>query len=107
ANRSSNEANRTADPTDQAQQFPGGGGFNGGGRGQFGGGRGQFGGGRNGFNGGQNGQNGGNQQQLPEGVDRIYALEGDNSLLVEATPDGFNRIRDIIKNLDIAPRQVQ
>lgn len=112
ANRSANEANRTADPTDQAQQFPGGGGFGGGGFG--GGGQGGFGGrggrggqggfgGRGGLNNGQNDNN----QQLPEGVDRIYALEGDNSLLVEATPDGFNRIRDIIKNLDIAPRQVQ
>ena len=112
ANRSANEANRAADPSDQAQQFPGGGGGFGGGGGGFGGGGGGFGGqgGRGG--GGFGGRGGGGfgqqqQQQLPEGVDRIYALEGDNSLLVEATPDGFNRIRDIIKNLDIAPRQVQ
>lgn len=44
---------------------------------------------------------------LPEGVTRIYALASDNSLLVEATPDGFGRIRQIVKNVDIEPRQVQ
>lgn len=114
ANRSADEANRSADPA-QAQQFPGGGfpggggGFPGGGGG-FPGGGGRFGGG--GFPGGGGGFPGGGgqgqgQQQLPEGVERIYALQADNSLLVEATPDGFNRIRDIVKNLDIAPRQVQ
>ncbi|MDQ2686796.1 MAG: type II and III secretion system protein [Armatimonadota bacterium] len=103
ANRSANEANRTADPSDQAQQFPGGGFGGQGGRGGFGRGGGGFGGQQGGFG----GQQGGNQQQLPEGVDRIYALEGDNSLLVEATTDGYEKIKKIIQYLDIAPRQVQ
>lgn len=114
------EANRSADPQAQANQFPGGPtiqgpGYNGGGFGrggfqgqspnQFGG---QQGGGFQGNpfqQGGQDAQGG--QTALPEGVDRIFALEGDNSLFIEATPDGFNRVRDIVKNLDIAPRQVQ
>ncbi len=120
-----NEANRSADPQSQANQFAGaptiqgGNGF-GGGRGfggnGFGGGNGfpgqgqfgaqqQFGQGNPFQQDAQGGQNG--QTALPEGVDRIFALQGDNSLFIEATPDGFNRVRDIVKNLDIAPRQVQ
>lgn len=108
------EANRSVDPRSEANQFAGapvtqGPGF---GRGGFGnqngfqGPGGQPGGQGNPFQqdaqGGQNGQN-----ALPDGVDRIFALQGDNSLFIEATPDGFNRVRDIVKNLDIAPRQVQ
>ncbi len=122
-----NEANRSVDPQAQANQFSGVPTTQGGGGGNFGGGG--FGGGRgfggNGFPGqGQfPGQFGpqqqfgqgnpfeqgaqGNQNSLPDGVDRIFALQGDNSLFIEATPDGFNRVRDIVKNLDIAPRQVQ
>ncbi len=107
---------------DQANQFPGfgGGGFNGGGGGGFNGGG--FNGG--GFNGGQNpfqqggnnpfapqqgqpGQGGRQQQaQLPAGVARIFALQSNNSLLVEATPDGYNQVKQIVKILDVAPRQV-
>ena len=122
-------AGRSVDPSAnvQAQQFPGfGGGFGGGqggfGGGGFGGGQGGFGGG--GFGGGQGGFGGGGfgggqrggiggiggrgQQQsvLPDGVDRLYAIEGDNSLLVFSTVDGFNLVKEIVKNLDIAPRQV-
>jgi len=113
-----NEANRSADPQTQANQFPGSPTIQGPGYGNrgFGGnngfpGQGQFGGqpnqgqGNPFQQGGQGGQE--NQSALPEGVDRIYALQGDNSLFIEATPDGFNRVRDIVKNLDIAPRQVQ
>jgi type II secretory pathway component GspD/PulD (secretin) len=44
---------------------------------------------------------------LPVGVTRVYGLAGDNSLFIEATPDGFNRLRDIVKSLDVAARQVQ
>ncbi len=107
-------ANRSVDPSEQAQQFPGpptitGPGFGRGGR---------FGNGNNNpnspglINTGNDpfqAANGNGQQQnaLPEGVDRIYALQGDNSLFIEATPEGFSRVRDIVKNLDIAPRQVQ
>ncbi len=106
-------ANRSAQSPDQANQFPG---F-GGGRGGFGGGGGGFGpGGFTGNNPFQNqvgqgvpgGVNGRAQQdQLPEGVDKIYALQSNNSLLVHATPEGFNEVRRLVKILDIAPRQVQ
>ncbi len=111
---SANEANRSAAPQGEANQFPGSPtiqGPNYGNRG-FGGNNGFPGQGQGQVNpfqqdaqGGQGGQ--GNQSALPEGVDRIFALQGDNSLFIEATPDGFNRVRDIVKNLDIAPRQVQ
>lgn len=118
ANRSANEANRSTDPNAQANQFPGGGfgggGFGGGGTGfgggGFGGGGVPFGGGVNPFQqGGGGGLNGrpGAQAPLPEGVTTIYALQSDNSLLIEAIPEGFNRVRQIVKNLDVAPRQVQ
>ena len=101
-------AGRSVNPSDsaQAQQFPG---FNGGGNNGFNGGgnNGFNGGGNNGFNGGVgNGRNGQQQLTLPEGVDRLYAIEGDNSLLVFSTVDGFNLVKEIVKNLDIAPRQV-
>ena len=103
---------------EQANQFPGGfngGGFNGGG----------FNGG--GFNGGQNpfqqgpgnnpfapqpfqpgqGNRPGAQGQLPQGVEKIFALQSNNSLLVFATPDGYNLVKQIVKILDVAPRQVE
>lgn len=44
---------------------------------------------------------------FPTGVTRIYALSDDNALMVQATPDGFTQIQEIIKNLDIAPRPVR
>ena len=104
------QANRAPDAVgaDQAQQFPGppGGGFGGGG----------FGGG--GFTGG--GFPGGNQPPfapggrgpnagggLPAGVAKIFALQSDNSLLVLATPEGFIQVSQLVKMLDILPRQVQ
>ncbi|MBV9849596.1 MAG: type II and III secretion system protein, partial [Armatimonadetes bacterium] len=65
------------------------------------------GGGFPGGGGGIGGQFGQQQTLLPEGVDRVYAIEGDNSLLVFSTVDGFNLVKEIVKNLDIAPRQVQ
>ena len=117
---SANYAHRTADPAspDQANQFPGGGfnggGFNGGG---FNGG-GFNGGGFNngGINGvaanpfqqpgtGNGGQGGGGA--LPQGVARIFALQSNNSLLIEATPEGYDQVKQIVKILDVAPRQVQ
>ena len=112
----------------QANQFPfgggggfngGGGGFNGGGGGFNGGGGGFNGGGRGGFNGGGNnpfggGNNGrfgpggqGQQAALPDGVTRIFALQSNNSLLVQATVDGYNTVRNLVRILDVAPRQVQ
>ncbi len=108
---------RSADPSspEQANQFPGGfngGGFNGGG----------FNGG--GFNGNQNpfqaapgnpfapqpgqpGRGGAQQGQLPQGVARILALQSNNTLVVEATPDGYNLVKQIVKLLDVKPRQVE
>ena len=109
------QANRTAedDPADQAQQFPGGppGGFNGGGGGfpggGFPGGPGNFPGGNQPPQapGGRGGRNAGGG--LPDGVSKIFALQADNSLLVLSTPDGFNQVRQLVKMLDILPRQVQ
>ncbi len=117
---------RSAD-AEQANQFPGGGfgggGFGGGGFGNGGGFNGGGGGGnpfQNNGGGGfnpqpfQTGQNGfGNrpgqqpQAQLPTGVEKILALQSNNSLVVYATPDGFNQVKQIVKLLDVAPRQVQ
>ena len=120
-------AHRSIDPnsnSSQANQFPGFGGggnpFNGGGGGNpFNGG-----GGGNPFNGGggnnpfqpqpfqPNGGVGGNGAQgrgaqLPDGVTKIYALQSNNSLLVQATPDGYTLVKQLVKILDIAPRQVE
>ena len=44
---------------------------------------------------------------LPGGVLHVYGLESDNSLLVQATPEGLARAREIVKRADIAPRRVQ
>ena len=42
-----------------------------------------------------------------EGVARISALPATNSLSVVATPGGFAKVRDLVRVLDVAPRQVQ
>jgi len=103
-----NEVNRSTDQSgnvDQQHQYPdygGPGGFPGGFPNQgngFGGN--QFPGGAGGA--GQPGGTGG----LPEGVEHIYALQGNNVLLVYGTPEGYNRVKDIVKELDVAPKQVQ
>ena len=121
ANQSVQQANRSFDPSRQANQdfgaptitTPGGGNFPGGG---FPGG-GRFRGNGGGFpqpfqqqqdpNQDPNAPGGTGRGSLPEGVDRIYAVEGDNSLLVYANPDGFAKVNDLVKALDVAPRQVQ
>jgi general secretion pathway protein D len=117
-------AHRSVDPNSnsQANQFPGFGGggnpFGGGGGNPFGGGGGNPFGGGGGNNPFQpqpfqpNGGAGGNGAQgrgaaLPEGVNKIYALQSNNSLLVQATPDGYNLVKQLVKILDIAPRQVE
>lgn len=48
-------------------------------------------------------QNGGD---LPDGVKRLFFLTKNNSLLVQATADGFAKMQEIIKRVDVAPRQV-
>ena len=50
--------------------------------------------------------NGSNTSALPLGVDQIYAIEGDNSLIVFSTVDGFNLVKEIAKNLDLPSRTV-
>lgn len=42
-----------------------------------------------------------------EGVTRISALPATNSLSVVATPDGFTKLRTLVRLLDVEPRQVQ
>ena len=112
---------RSADPasTEQANQFPGfnpggGGGFNPGGGGGFNPGGGGFNPGGNnpfqqpqGFNPPGGANRPGGAAALPTGVARIFALQSNNSLLIEATPDGYNQVKQIVKILDIAPRQVE
>lgn len=44
---------------------------------------------------------------LPEGVTQISALPATNSLSVVATPSGFAKVRQLVKILDVAQRQVQ
>lgn len=44
---------------------------------------------------------------LPTGVTRISAQSATNSLAVFATPSGFAKVRDLVRLLDVAPRQVQ
>ena len=108
-NAASYSQHRSADP-EQANQFPGGGGFGGGG----------FGGGGNGFGGGGGanpfapqpfqpgaGARGNTQAQLPDGVTKIFALQSNNSLLVYGTVEGYNQVKQVVKILDIKPRQVQ
>ena len=48
-----------------------------------------------------------NKAALPPGVLRIFALQSSNSLLVEATEEGFATVAKIVKTVDIAPRSVQ
>ncbi len=93
-------AHRTAEPNspDQANQFP----FNpGGGVNPF-----NPGGGVNPFQPGNpanpfqtNAPGGANARAnaLPDGVARIFALQSNNSLLIEATPDGYNQVKQIVK----------
>ncbi len=40
------------------------------------------------------------QGALPDGVNQVYALEGTNTILAIATPDGYDRIRELIRNID-------
>ncbi len=44
---------------------------------------------------------------LPEGVRRIFALQSNNSLLMEATDEGFATVTKLVQIFDIAPKQVQ
>jgi type II secretory pathway component GspD/PulD (secretin) len=92
----------------------GGGGFGGGG---FGGGSGGFGGGGlggggfgggglggGGFGGGLGG--GGGIGLVPDGITGVLGFPTDNSLLVQGSADGITQLKQIIRLLDIAPRQI-
>ena len=37
---------------------------------------------------------------LPDGVSLIYALQGSNQILTYATPEGYDRLLELIRNLD-------
>ncbi len=39
---------------------------------------------------------------LPQGVQRIFALQSSHCLLVEATPDGYDRVKALVAPLDVA-----
>ncbi len=39
---------------------------------------------------------------LPQGVRRIYALQSSHCLLVEATPDGYERVKALVAPLDVS-----
>jgi general secretion pathway protein D len=84
-----------------------GGGFQGGGGGFQGGGGGGFQGG-GGQPGGQpgNGQNGQQRSLTPAGVDNIISNDADNTLIVQGDAPGIEELRQIIRLLDVAPKQV-
>ena len=44
---------------------------------------------------------------LPPGVTSVRSLPSDNALIVDATPEGFAKVKEIVKALDIVPRQVK
>ena len=69
------------------------------------GGFGQGGFGQGGF--GQGGQNAAALGLLPTGVDPPLALDTDNSLIVRGSDDGIRELKEIIRLLDVAPRQLQ
>jgi general secretion pathway protein D len=54
-----------------------------------------------------NGPAGGRGNPLPVGVERIFALEADNSLVLYSTVDGYNKVRQLVTMVDVKPRQVQ
>ena len=37
---------------------------------------------------------------LPDGVRQVYALQGTNQILAIATPEGYDRLLDLVRNLD-------
>lgn len=84
-------------------QFGGGG--RGGGLGGTGGGIGGTGGGIGGIGG--RGGAGGGVFQLPEGVDRVVAIDPQNALLVFGTDEGVRELQDTIAFLDRPLRQVE
>ncbi len=101
----------TAGQNDPSFSAAGQRGFQGGGGG-FPGGGGGFPGGGGGFPGAQGqagGQPGGQGQQrslTPPGVDNIISNDADNTLIVQGDAPGIEELRQIIRLLDVAPKQV-
>lgn len=52
------------------------------------------------------GQSSSSQNLMPSGIDYLMPYPADNSLLVKGTPEGIEELHDLIKKLDIAPKQV-
>ncbi|NIQ81152.1 MAG: hypothetical protein GTN93_24260 [Anaerolineae bacterium] len=44
---------------------------------------------------------------MPEGIDYIMPYELDNSLIVKGSDEGITELKEIVKQLDIAPKQVE
>ena len=83
-------------------------------RGGFGGAQGGFGGQPGGIGGAQPGVGGAGGQQgaggsfLPDGINRLISHDADNALIVDYDdPEGLTRLREIIRLLDVPPKQVQ
>jgi general secretion pathway protein D len=71
------------------------------------GGQGGLGGGQLGGQGGQGGGQGNAGSLLPEGILNVLAYDVDNSLIVQYDdPAGFREFRELIRLLDIAPKQL-
>ncbi len=82
------------------------GGMGGMGGGMTGGGMmGGMGGGMGGLGGGMGGMGGGLFDTT--GINAIFAIDVDNSLIVRGTDEGIERLRKIIRMIDVAPRQVE
>jgi Type II secretory pathway, component PulD len=94
---------------DAAGQRAGGGRPGGFGGGQGGGGfAGQGPGAPGGPQGGPGGQGqGGNASLRPDGVEQIISSDADNSLIVVGDAQGIEELRNLVRLLDVAPKQVQ
>jgi general secretion pathway protein D len=71
-----------------------------------GGGQGGFPGGQGGQGGQGQGQNGQQRSLTPAGVDNIISNDADNTLIVQGDAPGIEELRQIIRLLDVAPKQV-
>lgn len=121
---------RTSNVNDESLQFGGGGmggssggfggssggfggssGGRGGSSGGFGGSSGGFGGSSGGF-GGSSGSRGGmtggqtGGRLVPEGIQMMVPFSVDNSLIVKGTEEAISELKDLIKKIDIAPKQI-
>ncbi len=54
--------------------------------------------------GGVNGQNA--NSLLPQGIDALYSYDVDNSIIARGTDDAIQQLKDVIRLLDVAPKQL-